>query len=274
MSRNFETRTSLYFPVIGSEVEESDGSAGSSCSGIPRLGSDDEEIDDMKVSALGDCALVVDFADESSDSDMLLRRALFAADALERARIPGVREIASAYQSVAVFLDLPCVEASVEEDIREIIHAAESHRHIAAHEIEIPVCYDSEFGLDSARVVRQTNLPIEQVIDLHSSTEFTVVCIGFMPGFPYLAGLPPQLSVPRLATPRTKVPAGSVAIANAQTGVYPFESPGGWNIIGRTPLRIFDPKRTPPAFLASGDRVRFRKINRETFDARSAPKKN
>jgi inhibitor of KinA len=132
--------------------------------------------------------------------------------------------------------------------------------------LEIPVCYDAEFALDLARIAEQTTLDPSEVIALHLSAKYTTACIGFMPGFPFLAGLPKELHSPRLATPRTRVPAGSVAIAGAQSGVYPLESPGGWNVIGRTPIRLFDANANPPALLRPGDRVRFRAITRDEFD--------
>jgi KipI family sensor histidine kinase inhibitor len=221
----------------------------------------------MKISTLGDSALLIDFADESPNPDVLLVRALSAAAALERARIAGVREITSAYQSVALFLDVTCTEGSLEENIRQVVLDPHTEDAIPHRSIQIPVCYDTDFGLDAVRIVEETQLPLERIVELHSSAEFTVACIGFMPGFPYLAGLPQELRVPRLASPRTKVPAGSVAIANAQAGIYPLESPGGWNIIGRTPLRMFQPYRAAPTLLLAGDRVRFQPITREKFEA-------
>jgi inhibitor of KinA len=133
--------------------------------------------------------------------------------------------------------------------------------------VQIPVCYDEEFALDLERIANHTSLTPDAIIALHSSAEYTVACIGFMPGFPFLAGLPQQLRVPRLKSPRTKVSAGSVAIANAQAGVYPLESPGGWNVLGRSPLRLFRVDETPPTLLQPGDRVRFRRITRGEFEA-------
>lgn len=222
----------------------------------------------VKISPLGDSALLIDFTDGSSDSPELLRRALSAAAAIERAKIPGIVEITSAFQSVALFLDPSAPNNhSISEQISRTIRDASATLVSRHRKIEIPVCYDKEFALDAIRVTDETNLPFERIVALHSSAKFSVACLGFMPGFPYFIGLPPALRVPRLATPRTKVPAGSVAIANAQAGVYPFESPGGWNIIGRTTLRLFDPTKTPPALVASGDHIRFRSITRAEFDA-------
>jgi KipI family sensor histidine kinase inhibitor len=123
--------------------------------------------------------------------------------------------------------------------------------------VEIPVLYGGEFGPDLDYVARHTQLAPERVIELHSSAEYLVHFLGFSPGFPYLGGLPAELATPRLEAPRTRVPAGSVAIGGSQTGIYPAASPGGWRIIGRTPVRLFDPDASPPALLAMGDRVRF-----------------
>ena len=103
-------------------------------------------------------------------------------------------------------------------------------------------------------------------VRLHSTAEYRVACIGFVPGFPFLAGLPKKLATPRRDVPRKEIPSGSVGIGGAQTGVYPLRSPGGWNLIGRTPLRLFDPEKKPPALLRAGDRVRFRSITRDEFE--------
>jgi inhibitor of KinA len=221
----------------------------------------------MTFHPLGDSALTVDFADESSDRERLLARALSVAEALEGAKIPGVIDVTSAYESVALFFDPARIERDVEEKIRASVASAGVRVSRKSRRIEIPVCYDADFALDLARVEAETNLPADTIIALHSSTEYTVACIGFVPGFPFLAGLSEKLRVPRLESPRTKVPAGSVAIANAQAGIYPFESPGGWNVIGRTPLRLFRVNENPPTLLGPGDRVRFRRITRAQFDA-------
>ena len=222
----------------------------------------------MKIFSLGDSAITVDFTDESSDRERLLARALSVADALERANVPGVIDVTSAYESVAVFFDPTRIERDVEEKIRALVASAGVRMSRKRRRIEIPVCYDADFALDLARVETETNLSANMIIALHSSAEFVVACVGFMPGFPFLVGLPEKLRTTRLTTPRTKVPAGSVAIARTQAGVYPVESPGGWNLIGRTPLHLFDANANPPALLQAGDRVRFRGITRNEFEAR------
>ena len=222
----------------------------------------------MTFHPLGDSALTIDFADESPDRERLLTRALSVAGALEGANIPGVIDVTSAYESVAVFFDPARIERDVEEKIRAFVASAGIRVSRKRRRIEIPACYDADFALDLARVEAETNLPADAIIALHSSREYIVACIGFVPGFPFLAGLSEKLQVPRLESPRTRVPAGSVAIANAQAGIYPFESPGGWNVIGRTPLRLFDAKAQSPALLHAGDRVRFRRITRQEFEMR------
>ncbi len=130
---------------------------------------------------------------------------------------------------------------------------------------EIPICYGSDFGPDLADVAKLVKLSVDDVIARHAAVTYTVAMLGFMPGFPYLRGLPPELAVPRRATPRTDVPAGSVAIGGAQTGIYPRELPGGWHLIGRTPLNLFDATRHTPTLLRAGQRVRFVPIDAGAF---------
>ena len=131
--------------------------------------------------------------------------------------------------------------------------------------IDVPVCYEPEFALDLAEVAATSKVTVEQAIALHAGSDFRVLMIGFAPGHPYIGGLSDKLSVPRRATPRAIVPAGSIAIANDQTVVYPYAISGGWSIIGRTPLQVFDAERQEPSLFAAGDRVRFRPITREEY---------
>jgi inhibitor of KinA len=135
--------------------------------------------------------------------------------------------------------------------------------------VEVPVCYGGELGPDLEEVARATALAPEEVIARHAAPLYRVFLLGFTPGFPYLGGMDERLACPRLPSPRLRVPAGSVAIAGAQTGVYPVESPGGWRLLGRTPLRLFDPRPDArrPFLLAPGDGLRFVPVDRERFDA-------
>jgi KipI family sensor histidine kinase inhibitor len=132
--------------------------------------------------------------------------------------------------------------------------------------VEIPVCYQAPHALDLAEVAAATGLPEEEVVRAHVESAHRVLMIGFVPGHPYIGGLDARLGVPRRASPRARMEPGAVAIANAQTSIYPFATPGGWNVIGRTPLVLFDPAREPPSLLEAGDGVAFVPISRETFD--------
>lgn len=140
-----------------------------------------------------------------------------------------------------------------------------------ARTVEIPVCYDPALAPDLADVATHAGLSAEDVIGLHAQARYTVSFFGFMPGFSYWTGLPEKLAIPRLATPRQKVPAGSVAIAAGQAGIYPRETPGGWRIIGRTPMIFFDPKRKPPCRLRLGDHIKVKPISLRKFQRLGGP---
>ena len=234
----------------------------------------------MEIAPLGDAALVVRIRDRFEDApEKTLNDVLNVLQRLEDAQIPGIIELAPAYTTVAVFFDpARVIDAAGEPDcvmewLTQKIYEALTHgkrkqvKHAAARWVEIPVCYDPEFALDLDHVADHARMSRKEVVDLHSAAEYRVNCIGFTPGFPYLTGLPGKLATPRRATPRKEIPTGSVAIGGAQTGIYPQVSPGGWNVIGRTPLRLFDPQKDPPVLLRAGNRVRFRAITREEFEA-------
>ena len=233
----------------------------------------------MEIAPLGDSALIVRVR-ESFDGppDETLNAVLATRRLLENAQLPGVIELAPAYTTVAIFFDPVLIVAAgakpnevfdwLAERIRKVISNAKEVRadRIKTSLVEIPVCYDAEFAPDLEEVARRAGLGAQEVVDLYNATEYRVHCIGFTPGFPFLGGLPSKLATPRRSTPRKEIPAGSVAIGGAQAGIYPVKSPGGWNLIGRTPLRLFDPQKKPPALLRAGDRVRFRAISREEFE--------
>lgn len=214
----------------------------------------------MELAPLGDSALILRLGDS-------LGEILAAARQLEAARLPGVVEIAPAFASVAVFLHSPeyleeCA-AAIPAALRGRGRPAKKSR--VPRTIEVPVCYAPEFALDLADVAEHCRLAPSDVVKRHAAARYQVRCVGFTPGFPYLSGLPAVLEAPRRATPRTAVPAGSVAIAGGQAGIYPLGSPGGWNIIGRTPLRLFDVTREPASLFAPGDRLHFVAITPEEF---------
>ncbi len=201
-------------------------------------------------------------------------------DILRAAALPDVSDIAPAYASLLLRFDplawsdrqepaeIPHARllAAVRQVLRDT-HLLDNANLEPARIVEIPVCYGGESGGDLEAVAAHARLDTAQVIAKHTAVEYTVAMLGFAPGFPYLLGLDPSLHMPRRASPRTRVPVGSVAIGGAQTGIYPRELPGGWNLIGRTPLTLFDAERDPACLLAPGMRVRFRAIDIGEFDA-------
>lgn len=179
------------------------------------------------------------------------------AASLRRDPLPGMVEAVPALESVLLELD-PLAAGSgtltaglVDRLSRLSVDA------VAGAVRTVPVVYGGDHGPDLEEVARLTGLRPQEVVDLHTATELRVLFCGFAPGFAYMGDLPPRLRVPRLATPRTRTPAGSVAVADSMSGIYPADLPGGWRVIGRTPLTLFDPRRDPPAYLGPGDRVRF-----------------
>ncbi len=172
--------------------------------------------------------------------------------AVRAAALPGVVEVVPAYRTVLVTTTSAAEAEAVADALPRLAlpEPAEVHGRV----VEVPVSYD---GQDLPEVARLTGLPAQEVIRRHTAPEYLVAFLGFSPGFPYLVGLDPALHVARRATPRTRVPAGSVGLAGEQTGVYSVASPGGWQLIGRTEVALFDARRTPPALLAAGDRLRF-----------------
>jgi len=167
---------------------------------------------------------------------------------------PGVVELVPGYRTVLIVADP--AEAAVLDDLATRLPELElpPAEAVAGETVEIPVSYDGE---DLPEVASLTGLEAEEVVRRHTAPEYTVAFLGFSPGFPYLVGLDPALEVPRRDTPRTSIPAGSVGLAGNQTGIYPTASPGGWQLIGRTEVTLFDPARDPPALLAPGTRLRF-----------------
>lgn len=185
------------------------------------------------------------------------RRVRHLLRALEK-RPPGILNLHPAFASVLIDFDPRRRSHNYVEDlVRKRMSAAADMPENETGTIEIAVCYGGECGPDLADVARHTGLAPERVVELHAAPLYLVYFLGFSPGFPYLGGLAPELATPRLSAPRKHVPAGSVAIGGSQTGIYPVGSPGGWRIIGRTSMRLFDPETQPPALLAAGDQVHF-----------------
>lgn len=233
---------------------------------------------DFAIEQLAEDALLLRFGDGIDIG--INARVQAAARALRASNLQGLIDIAPAYATLLVRFD-PLLWLDVESArplariatcLRSLPLPALSPeqeavrgRGLGMDAVEIPVCYGGEFGPDLEALAQHARLPRDEVIGRHMAVEYSVAMLGFAPGFSYLLGLDPALRMPRRAHPRTRVPTGSVAIGGAQTGIYPRELPGGWNLIGRTPLALFDPERNPPCLLAPGDRVRFRAIDVDEF---------
>jgi inhibitor of KinA len=212
-----------------------------------------------------DQAITIEFATAISEATNM--QVIAMQHAIESSPIKGFIEAVPAYGSLTVYFSEQ-VSASTVRSWLSDLSAQVSNTSLATEgkQISIPVCYDPSLGTDLAWVAAHLNLSIEDIINLHSSISYRVYMIGFIPGFPYMGILPTALEVPRKQTPSMKIPAGSVAIAGKQTGIYPAEVPGGWQVIGRTPLKMFDPSTTPCSFLNAGDIVQFKPISLETFN--------
>jgi len=217
------------------------------------------------IEQLGDSAALIVW--RSLDHSAAWLQVQNAAACLDRNRIEGIVATAPAFKSLTVYYDCQILTwTDIVKWIEEKLPSPSQPFQIPRREIEIPVCYDEEFALDLISVASIHDLSPDEVIQLLSNATYVVQMIGFSPGFPYLAGLPIQLHAPRRAAPRIQVPSGSVAIGGEQAGIYSCSTPGGWNIVGRTPVRLFDPQRNPPCLLQTGDRIRFGRMDRRQFD--------
>ena len=212
----------------------------------------------------GDKALYVELGDEISPE--LNRKVRAILNALDKAHIPGIIDLLPTYRSIQVYYDplkIPLNE--LKERLASLSQEASEETRRIGKVVDIPVAYGGEFGPDLEFVALHSSLTPDEVIKTHSSIDYLVYMLGFNTGFPYLGDLPEKIATPRLNTPRVKVPAGSVGIAESQTGIYPLESPGGWQLIGRSPIRLFDPAREPPVLTEPGDYIRFVPIDEAKY---------
>lgn len=234
-----------------------------------------QNINSYQLYPLGDSAIVVLFGKEISEA-LHAKIQAFAAY-LHLHPFEGMIEYVPAFTTITIYYDPWVVSRKGKHNPYERV--VSKLQHIISHKvpdkpvhksrtIEIPVCYGGSFGPDLEFVARHTKLTPEEVIAIHSMAEYLVYMIGFAPGFPYLGGMSEKISAPRKETPRSVIPQGSVGIAGIQTGVYPLETPGGWQLIGRTPLPLFQPLQSPPSLLQSGNKVRFVPITEHEFHAR------
>ena len=219
----------------------------------------------MRFFPLGDNALTIEFGNEISEN--LNRRAIKLSDHFEQNKFPGFIETVPAYASLTIFYDIfhvrkafpesttafAAVKNLAEKALQNLNEISDTDSHL----VEIPVSFDTEFALDLELVAKEKNLQPREVIEIFLSKTYRVFMLGFLPGFAYMGEVDASIAVPRKETPRVKVPKGSVGIAGKQTGIYPLESPGGWQIIGKTDLELFTPNDKKPCVLRAGDSVKF-----------------
>ena len=221
---------------------------------------------DYSFSSLGDQAIVIDVAIEINEE--VQKRIRKISLLLEQQAPEWMVEYIPAFTTVSVFYNpLQADYQTVESDLRELLMQAPKEIEAAPRTIEIPVCYGGKFGPDLEFVAKHNGLTAQEVVQIHSSGTYSVYMIGFAPGFPFVGGMSERIAAPRRDSPRLSIPERSVGIAGMQTGVYPIETPGGWQLIGRTPLRLFRPEKDVPSLLRAGDQIIFREITESDYQA-------
>ena len=217
-----------------------------------------------KFLSCGDAALCVEFGDRADRHVSALVLAL--AHRIEAAQVKGIVELVPTFRSLLIHYD-PAV--LLQADLKATLAPLLSNLKPAQSDSRLwhlPACYDPSLSPDLADVAARTGLTLEQVVERHSAITYHVYMVGFLPGYPYMGDLAPELVLPRRDNPRTSVPAGSIAIATTQTAVYALESPGGWHLIGRTPAPLWDVRREPPVLLGPGDKVAFQPISLREYE--------
>ena len=208
----------------------------------------------------GDTALYIELGDSINPATNRCIRNML--DAIDRAAINGIKGLVPTYRSILIYYNPMSISAEVLQQSLAVLHKnlgnnVEDQQSV----IEVPTLYGGEWGPDLEFVATHNNIAVEKVIKIHTGSDYLVYMVGFNPGFPYLGGMSKEIAAPRLPTPRVRITPGSVGIAEQQTGIYPLASPGGWRLIGRSPIKMFDPDRNPPALVQAGDLVRFVSID-------------
>lgn len=227
----------------------------------------------LTISPLGDIAIILNF--ENKIDEALNRKVLNLFHKLQKLALPFVKDIVPAYSSLTIFYDLPNIKTSnphnktslqiFMEQVKSIMAEDVDTSLLPTRKIKIPVCYSEKYALDIKDISKEKKLPVTEITRLHTAKRYRVYMIGFLPGFAYMGEVDEQIAMPRKVHPRTRVEAGSVGIAGMQTGIYPLDSPGGWQIIGRTPVKLFDKEKNDPVLLQPGDEIEFYSITEDEF---------
>lgn len=219
---------------------------------------------EIKILTAGDSSLLIEFGDEISPQ--INQKITATVQLMKEQHIEGVVDIIPAFCSLLINYDPRVVtfdelEARMKNLVKVDIKAEAGKKKI----FEIPVCYGGEYGPDIENIAQHAGLSVEEVIQIHSSRDYLIYMLGFLPGFTYLGGLDERIHTPRLANPRVKINAGSVGIGGSQTGIYPLDSPGGWQLMGMTPVKTYDPDREVPILVEAGDYIRFVPVSEEEY---------
>lgn len=219
----------------------------------------------VKIMTAGDSSILIQFGN-SIDPDINARIAA-TVQLMKEQHIEGVVDIIPAFCSLLINYDPRVISYDEMKTRMEKILSVEIAAGARKKKVyEIPVCYGGEFGPDLPTIAEHAGLSEQEVIDIHSSTDYLIYMLGFLPGFTYLGGLDERIHTPRLANPRIRIPAGSVGIGGSQTGIYPMDSPGGWQLMGMTPVKTYDPDREVPILVEAGDYIRFVPVDRAEYD--------
>lgn len=233
------------------------------------------KVDYCTIEPLGETAIIVRFGNKIEEN--IHRKVYTLSSYLDQHILPGVVEYVPAFTNITIYYDLLEVASLMDtyqadspyevmkSQIEKVLHILVDSHSPNPEIVEIPVCYGGEYGPDLEFVAEYNGLSPEEVIRIHSEGRYLTYMIGFAPGFPYLGGLSEKIAAPRKGSPRLTIPEGSVGIASNQTGVYPITSPGGWQIIGRTPLRLFQPNKNPPTLISAGNIVVFKPITNKEY---------
>ena len=229
--------------------------------------------DEVKFSPLGDNGILIDFGNQI---DPITNNKVFDLfHKLKNNNFYFIEDIVPAYSSIALFYDLKPVQnkyqslvnsfESVKQLVESVLKEDLKTSKSPARKIKIPVCYADKFALDIQEIAKEKNITVDEIIRIHTSKTYKIYMIGFLPGFPYMGEVDEKIAMPRRSVPRISIPQGSVGIAGVQTGIYPLDSPGGWQIIGKTPYQLFNKEKEEPVLLQPGDEIQFFSISEDEF---------